>query len=134
VKRISVWARQFASLIARHCAAACWIALACLFLVAATAQTMLTPSQLANVPNFPSRYGFNCTTVGSSTFCEIDRAYILHLLPIPFDGTAVAPQSGACFDTGGVIVTNEPAVYFCARTFPGAPNLNWIRVQAQSTW
>jgi len=62
---------------------ACLLVAGCLAI--ALAQTLLTPGQLANVPTLPSRFGFNCTTVGPVTTCEIDRAYMLHLLPIPFD-------------------------------------------------
>jgi len=104
------------------------------FLAIALGQTMLGPNQLANVPQLPSQFGFNCTSVGASTVCQIDRAYMLHLLPVPFDGSSAAPSPGACTDSGGMIVTNEPAAYFCVRTFPGAPNLNWIRVAGVNTW
>lgn len=104
------------------------------FVLIVKAQTLINTDQVGNLPDLRSRFGFNCTSVGPSTACEIDRAYMLHLLPIPFDGSGVAPSPGACADRGGVIVTNEPAAYFCVRTFPGAPNLNWIRVAGQNTW
>jgi hypothetical protein len=104
------------------------------FLAIALGQTMLGPGQLANIPTLPSQFGFNCTAVGPVTTCEIDRAYMLHILPIPFGGSVTAPLPGACTDTGGMILTNEPAAYFCVQTFPGAPNLNWIRVAGVNTW
>jgi hypothetical protein len=104
------------------------------FLAITFAQTLLNPGQLANVPQLPSQFGFNCTSVGTSTNCELDKAYMLHILPVPFDGTSIAPSPGACFDSGGVIVTNEPAAYFCVRTSAGAPGLNWIRVAGVNSW
>jgi hypothetical protein len=104
------------------------------FLAIALGQTLIGVGQLANSTRLPSQFGFNCTTVGSSTSCEIDRAYILHLEPVPFDGSAVAPRPGPCPTTGSVIVTNEPAAYFCVAIVPGGLALNWIRVQGQSTW
>jgi hypothetical protein len=110
------------------------ILLGVLVLIALKAQTMLNgPQQVSGIPQLPSHFGFNCTTAGPSTTCEIDRAYMLHLLPIPFGGTSAAPAPGPCADSGGVIVTNEPAAYFCAPT-PGTPNLNWIRVAGTNTW
>ena len=104
------------------------------FVAVCFAQSLIGPGQIANVPDLRSHFGFSCTTVGPSTVCEIDKAYMLHLLPIPFDGSATAPSPGPCTDSGGVIVTNEPAAYFCVKTFPGAPNLNWIRVAGVNTW
>lgn len=102
--------------------------------ILAMAQTLLTPGQIANVPSLPSQFGFSCVTTGPSTVCEIDRAYMLHLVPIPFDGGGTAPPPGPCTDSGGMIVTNEPAAYFCVRTAPGLPALNWIRVAGTNTW
>jgi hypothetical protein len=104
------------------------------FLAIALGQTMLEPGQLANAPQIVSQFGFDCTSAGTSTTCQIDKSYMLHLWPVPFDGSGTAPSPGACSDTGGVILTNEPAAYFCVRTFPGAPNLNWIRVAGVNTW
>jgi hypothetical protein len=106
-----------------------------LIAVALTPQTLLTPSQVANLPHIAdSRFGFICTTSGSVTTCEVDRAYMLHLLPIPFDGTATPPSPGGCFDTAAVIITKEPAMYFCASPPPGGFSPIWIRVSGVSTW
>ncbi len=107
------------------------------FLAIAFAQTILNgPAQVANMPQLPGQFGFNCTTVGPSTVCDVDSAYMLHLEPTPFDGTAVPPMPGPCPSTGSVIVTNEPAAYFCAKMSSGVGtiSLNWIRVVGVSTW
>jgi hypothetical protein len=110
---------------------------------AALASTILGPSQVANIPQLPSQWGFNCTTVGPSTVCQVDQSIVLNLsLPCPAAGLPcplpfspeVAPPPGPCPSTGSVIATNEPAVYFCVRTSPGAPDLNWIRVAGVNTW
>ncbi len=98
------------------------------------AQTMVGPGQLANIAQLPSHFGFNCTSAGSSTVCEIDRAYMMHLWPVPWAGTGIAPSPGACFDTAGVIITKEPAMYFCASPPPGGFGPIWIRVSGVSTW
>ncbi len=91
-------------------------------------QTLLGPSQVANTPQLANQFGFACTSVGPSTVCQVDRSYMLHLL------SATAPSPGACADTGGMILTSEPAAYFCVQTVPGAPNLNWIRVAGVNSW
>jgi hypothetical protein len=105
--------------------------------------TLLTPSQLANAPSLPGQFGFSCTSVGPSTVCQVDQTTVLNLaLPCPAGGLpcpspfspGIAPKPGACPSTGSVIVTNEPAAYFCVLTFPGAPNLNWIRVAGVNSW
>jgi hypothetical protein len=83
-------------------------------IAAAWAQTILSPSQVGNVPHLPSQFGFACTTVGPTTVCQVDPAYMLHLLPIP------APAPGICNDSGGVVVTSEPAAYFWFRLFRNA--------------
>lgn len=117
------------------------------FLAIALGQTMLGPNQ-ANFPQVPQivgQVGFSCMTGsgGQSTFCQVDQGLILNLaIPCPAGGLpcpspfspGVAPPPGACPSTGSVIATNEPAVYFCVQTFPGAPNLNWIRVAGVNTW
>ncbi len=98
-------------------------------------QTLVGPTQLANVPQIQSQFGFMCTTVGPSTVCQVDTAYMMHLEPIPFNGSAVPPTPGPCPSTGSVIVTNEPAAYFCAvKMAGGLPTLNWMRVAGVSTW
>jgi hypothetical protein len=111
--------------------------------VAMLAQTTFVSSkQIANLPQLPGQFGFNCTSAGPSTTCQVDQASVLNYsLPCPAGGIAcgtfqpgVAPKPGACPSTGSVIATNEPAVYFCVQTFPGAPALNWIRVAGVNSW
>jgi hypothetical protein len=113
------------------------------FLAIALGQTMLGPGQVANIPHIAdSRFGFACVSVETFTSCQIDQSVILNLglpcpaggLPCPIGSPGVAPSPGACPSTGSVILTNEPAAYFCVQTFPGAPNLNWIRVAGVNTW
>jgi hypothetical protein len=111
------------------------------FLAIALGQTMLGPGQLANAPKIVGQFGFNCFTVGSGTTCAVDQSYILNLilpcasasLPCP-PPAPVAPKPGPCPSTGSVILTNEPAAYFCVQTSQFASNLNWIRVAGVNTW
>jgi hypothetical protein len=114
-----------------------------LVIAAAVAQTLLTPSQLANAPQLPNQFGFTCASVGPATVCHVDQTLVLNLaLPCPANGIpcpspfspGVAPRPGVCPSTGSVILTNEPAAYFCVQTFTGAPSLNWIRIQGVNTW
>jgi hypothetical protein len=124
----------------------CYLFLAISFLGLAAAQTFVTPSQVGTVmsptqvtgiPNLWSQYGFMCVGVPPNGLnCQIDTAYILHLEPVPWNGSNNAPSPGACPSTGSVIVTGFPdnAVYFCSHTLQGAPNLNWLRVPAQTSW
>ncbi len=113
------------------------------FLAIALGQTALDLNQTKNIPQLAGQFGFACITIGASTTCQVDSSYMLNLalqcptggLPCPNGfSPGVAPPPGPCPSSAWVIVTNEPAAYFCAPPPLGSFGFHWIRFSGVNTW